>query len=112
MPAKKKTSNTGHRLTAQQKNAIANAAPETTNTELAAKFETSLQTIAKYRTATAPRKGGRKSAAATEPAATTTTKAQKSRGGIHMDSEGEFIVLKIHKSHRDVVQGLVDQLLA
>ena len=33
------------------------------------------------------------------------------RGSIQMDTDGEFIVLRIHKSRKNVVQGLVDQLL-
>ena len=110
MPAKK-TSNTGHRLTTKQKNAIAKAGPATTNTELAEKFETSMQTIARYRTTTPTR--GRKAATTASDIGSTVTKApSKAKGGINMDTDGEFIVLRIHKSRKNVVQGLVDQLLS
>lgn len=110
-PAKKDAAKakgkTGHRLTAEQKQEIAAAGPDTTNKELAEKYETSAQTIANYRTTAAAR--GRK--AATTGASPTMKASKQPQGGIMMDSEGDYIVLKVHKSRQNVVQGLVNQLL-
>ena len=117
MPAKKKTStkakaNTGHRLTDQQKKAIAAAGPEVTNASLAEQFGASPQTIANYRT-TSPARGRRASTttAATTPASGPVT-AKGKNGSIIMDSEGDYIVIRVHRSRKNVVQGLVDQLLS
>ena len=89
----------GRRLTQAAKKAIETAPADTTNTALAEKYDTTLQTIARYRGAKSTR-GGR--------GARLVTGLKRSAGGIEMQLDGDYIVLRIPK--KGILKGLVGDL--
>ena len=95
MSAKK--SETGRRLTPQQRSAITSAPAEVTNTALAEKYKTTLQTVARYRQSPRLTKRAKYGSA-----------VKTAKGGIQMQVDGDFIVLRIPK--RGLLKGLVGDL--
>ena len=107
MPAKKTASKSKvKRLTEKQREAIGNAPADVSNTELAKKYKTSLQTVSKYRRprampkVTGTKKRGRPRRSISKVAG---------NAGIKMEVEGDEIVLRIPK--KNLLKGLVDELL-
>ena len=96
MSAKK--SETGRRLTPQQKSAITNAPADMTNTALAEKFKTTLQTVARYRESPRLKRGK------------TSFMAKTPSSGVQMRVDGDFIVFRIPK--RGLLKDLVGDLLS
>ena len=112
---RKKAGNSGKRLTPEQRKEIANAPKDVTNTALAEKLGTSMATITYYRGKKKTRAKS-KTKSKGKAMATPTLKVGSSRGAeqntISMTADGDFLVLRIHRTRKNVVQGLVDQLLS
>ena len=98
---RKATSGKGKRLTERQKVAIANAPSGVTNTELAEKYKTTLQTVGRYRK-------GAKGAAKAHKNGAKPGRPAGSTGGVNMQVDEDFIILKIPK--KNLLKGLVGEL--
>jgi hypothetical protein len=96
----------GRRLTDKQKTAIVEAPADVTNTELAERFETTLQTIARYRTGPAPAGSPRGRGKGAKRAGTAIGGGAH---GIQMSFDGDYIVLKIPK--KGILKNLMGELL-